>query len=446
MSAHWVVTQAEALQTPELARISLSTLLNLTACRHPDRIALIDPADKPQWSGRPAITWTYGAVAEIVERLARGLRGWRLPLGSRVGVCLPGSTESVLALLAVAAAGHVPCLLPVAWSEEMLVAAAETVGISAVLTQARLGSAAPAERFCKVAAGYFGLRYVSAFGPEVPDGVINLDRVVLEQRAVAIDGPDAPPTLAPFRDGFVSFAGGDPDRPVYRSDGALIAAAAAHLVATRVGPDERILSLIGLHDLRGLVTGFAAALVSGARLETLPLFDGAGFASALARDVPTHLVTPGFLEGNLAGRTLPSTLRSIGFIHRAPVRFTNRSRKPEQALRVDAVVDTVAFDETAILSGRRGTNRDLALVLAGPERLGLPETLMAMRRDSDGRLAFRGQACTAVPLQRGIPASEPAEAWRSTPYEPVLSAGLATALVTHAGSETAETPDSLPSA
>ncbi len=432
MSAHWVVTEAEALRAPVLVQVGLGALLRLTARRHPDRVALIDPADKPLWSGRPAITWTYSAAAEIVERLARGLRGWRLPPGSRIGLCLPGGAESALALLAIEAAGHVPCLLPVSWDEDGLVAAVQGAGVSAVLTQARLGATAPAEQLCAVAARYFGLRYVAAFGPAVPDGVINLDRVVLDERAAADEpGLGSPPASA----GLVSFAVGDPGRPIHRGGGALVAAAAAHLAATRVGPGERILSLVGPHDLRGLVTGLAAALVSGASLETLPLFDGAGFATALARDVPTHLVAPGFLEANLAGRTLPPTLRSVTLAHRAPVRFPNRSRRPDQALRVDPVVDTIAFDETAVVSGRRGTGRDLALVLAAPDRLGLPETLMAIRRDGDGRLAFRGQACATAPLQRGILPTEPAQSWRTTPYAPTVSGGLATAVVATAGSD-----------
>ena len=436
MSAHWAVQRVgddEALPVPSLARVGLVTLLGLTARRHPERLALIDPADKPHWSGRPAITWTYAAAAEIVERLARGLRGWRLPPGSRIGLCLPGGAESALALLAVEAAGHVPCLLPVAWGEERHVAAVQAAGLSAVLTQSRLGAAALAERFCAVAARHFGLRYVAAFGPDVPDGVINLDRIVLEQRAQEASPAASGP--APWIGGLVSFAAGDPERPVHRSSGALVAAAAAHLTAQRVAPGERILSLLGPHDLRGLATGLAAALVAGAGLEALPLFDGAAFAAALARDVPTHLVAPAFLERNLAGRDLPAPLRSIGLVHRAPIRFPSRGRRPEEALRVAAVVDALAFDETAILSGLRGGARDVALVLARPERLSLPETLMAMRREPDGRIGLRGQACAAVPLRRGVPQDEPVEAWRPTPYEPVLSAGLATALAAWTGGE-----------
>ncbi|WP_232628795.1 class I adenylate-forming enzyme family protein [Methylobacterium sp. Leaf118] len=428
MSAHQAITQEQASrETPTdvpLRRVGLGSLLAATARCHPDRIAVIDPADKPVWSGRPAITWTYAAAAEIVGRLARGLRGWRLAPGSRVGICLPGSAESVLAILAVEAAGHVAVPLPVSWDEERLLAAAQGATLSAVLTQARLGSAAPAERLCSVAARYFGLRYLAAFGPDVPDGVINLDRFVL-------DGPTEPGHgAAPSPAGLVTFAGGDPDRPVFRNGESLVAAAAAHLVAVRAEPGERILSLVGPHDLRGLATGLATALVAGATLEVMPLFDGATFAAALARPIPTHLVAPAFLEKNLAGRDLPPDLRTATFLHRAPARFPGRSRVPghPQSVRVDTVIDAVAFDETAILSGRRGGPGDVALVLGKPERLALPANLMALRRDPDGRLAFRGQACAATALQRGAPRDAAAETWRETPYAASLFAGLATAI------------------
>ncbi|WP_312889582.1 AMP-binding protein [Methylobacterium sp. R2-1] len=418
-------------------RVSLGSLLAATARRHPNRIAVVDPADKPDWSDRPAITWTYAAAAEIVERLARGLRSWRLPPGSRIGLCLPGSAESALAILAVEAAGHVACLLPVSWDEERLLTAAQGVALSAVLTQARLGSAAPAQRLCNVAARYFGLRYLAAFGPDVPDGVINLDRFVLDGPAGETAGP------APASAGIVSFVGGDPERPVYRSGESVVAAAAAHLVAMRVAPGERILSLIGPHDLRGLATGLAAALVAGAGLETMPLFDGAAFAAALRRPGPTHLVAPAFLEKNLAGRDLPSDLRSVALVHRAPARLPGRSRamgRP-QSLRHDTVIDTIIFDETALLSGRRGTAGDLSLVLGKPERLSLPTSLLALRHGPDGRLAFRGQASAATALQRGNRPAVPDGAWQETVFAPVLFGGLATAIEAIETSESAASPE-----
>lgn len=211
----------------------------------------------------------------------------------------------------------------------------------------------------------------------------------------------------------------------------------------RVAPTERILSLIGPHDLRGLATGLAAALVAGATLETMPLFDGAAFAAALRRPGPTHLVAPAFLEKNLAGRDLPAELRSIALVHRAPARFPGRSRAAggPQGLRADLVIDTIAFGETALLSGRRGTTSDLSLVLGKLERLTLPAALMSLRRGPDGRLAFRGQACAVTALQRGNQQAVPGNAWQETPYAPVLFAGFATAIEEVESSDAAASPE-----
>lgn len=402
-----------------LRRTGLCALMAATARRHPARVALVDAADKAAWSGRPAMTWTYGAAAEIVARLAGGLRAWRLAPGSRIGLALPGSTEGLVAHLAVEAAGHVPCLLPATWDEDQFAAGIEAAGVSAVLTQARLGTESPAERLCRAAVRYFGLRYLAAFGPDVPDGVINLDEMVLDRRG----GPVAAETGG----GLISFVGGDPHRPVHRPGDALLAAVAVHLIAARVGPGERILSLVAPGDLRGVVTGLGAALVAGASLETLPVFDGAALGAALLRPVPTHLVAPAFLEPALARAALPDTLRTIGFAHRAPARFTGRSLRTAFARGRVAVVDVVALDEDVVLSGTRGRD-DLAFGLAEPERLGLPGSLLSLRRDEDGRIACRGQAAKAAPYRRGEAEPDDGSAWRPTRYRPTLFAGTATGL------------------
>lgn len=430
MSALWPVTTfeapIEAHHEAPLRRIGLGTLLRATARRHPERIAFVDPADKPQWCGRPAITWSYEAAAQIVARLAAGLSAWRLPAGSRIGLCLPGGTEAALCLLAVEACGHLPCLLPMTWDEDSLVTAAQNVGLSALLTQSRVGALSPAERACNVAARYFGLRYLASFGPTVPDGVINLDEIMLTPRGADSSDPISLPGI-----GLVTFAAGDPDRPIYRTGESLLAAAATYLTSARVAPGERILTLLPPHDLRGIVTGLGAALVSGATLETHGVFDGAAFAASFGNGNLTHLVAPGFLERNLSGRDAPSSLRSVTFVHRAPMRLPKRERMPDgrSAIRIDTIVDAVAIDETAIVSGLRGGTRDVALALGRPDRLKLPETLMAIRIEPDGCLAFRGQACAASPLRRGIPKVESSDSWRRSPFAAATFAGIATALI-----------------
>ncbi|NEU11247.1 acyl--CoA ligase [Methylobacterium sp. BTF04] len=395
----------------------LCTLLAATAHAHPERVAFVDPPHKALWSGRAAITWTYGAAAEIVARLANGLRGWRLPPASRVGIAMAGSSESFLAYLAVEAAGHIPCLLPLSLDEDALVTAVQAASIAAVLTQSRFGPLAPAERLCRVAVRYFGLRYLAAFGPDVPDGVINLDGMALDQAG----GP-----FAPGPGGLISFAAGDPAQPIHRSGDALLAAIAVHLVTARVVPGDRILSLLPATDLRGLVTGLGSALVAGAALETLPVFESGSFAAALGRPVSTRLVAPAALERNLATCRLPETLVSIQLVHRAPSALGAHRLAPADPAR--SVIDVVAFDETALLTGAR-MGSDVALTLANPERGPLFSTLMALRRDPDGFLAFRGRACQAGPLQRGSPEAEVTAEWLPSRFQASTEAGRATAIL-----------------
>ncbi len=129
---------------------------------------LRDAGDRRAWCGRPAITWTYEAAAEIVGRLARGIAAWRLAPGSRIGLFFAGGAESSLAHLAVEAAGHLPCPLSPVWEGEALSAAIESAGLVAVLTEGRRGTRRPAEELAFTALRHFGLRFLAAFGPGLP--------------------------------------------------------------------------------------------------------------------------------------------------------------------------------------------------------------------------------------------------------------------------------------
>jgi mycobactin salicyl-AMP ligase len=388
----------------------LSACLFAAARAGPQRTVLRDSGDRVAWCGRPAITWTYAAAAEIVGRLARGIGAWRLPAGSRIGLWFSGGAESALAHLAVEAAGHLPCAMPAIWDSEQLSAGIEAAGLVAVLTEGRRGERRPAEELAIAAMRHFGLRYLAAFGPGVPDGVISLDAMALERGIIE--------PVASL--GLVTFADGDPVRPVFRTAAALAAAVEAHLEALPLGPDERILTLLPAHDLRGLVTGLGAALAVGAGLETVLPFDETGFRSALLRPVSTRLVVPALIEPALAALSLPWTMRALHVVHRAPTPLTPRSTSGATGPQR---LDSLIFGEDAVLT--RPGLRDLAATLAYPERAPLPRTLLAIARGADGSLSYRGPACAAAPLPRGEIPDTDAQAWRATGYRPVLSGGTA---------------------
>lgn len=396
----------------------LSALLAATAARHPHRPALRDQPGRETWSGRPRLEWSYALAGRIVATLAGFFAGLGLKPESPIGVCLPNGSEAALTILAIEQAGHRPCLIPIDWSDDRIGQALEAAGVQAVVTQVLVADERPAQRFCALAARHFGLRFLCAYGPEVPDGVVDLDRILLSREAAEAALPD--PAPGPEDPGIVTFGRGGPASPLHRAGSSLIAAAVTLLVAARIEPGERILSLLAGDDLRGLATGLAASLLSGATLECHGLFDSAALARALEDATPTHLVAPGSLEPALAQSGIGAALASTILVHPAPIRFKAKA-KP-----MGEVVDVVAFDELALIARARDASGRPALSLGDEDGQGRwTGDLLRVRRDEGGAIAFSGLAAEVRPYRRDATAdAAPLPEWRESGFTADMFAGI----------------------
>jgi acyl-CoA synthetase (AMP-forming)/AMP-acid ligase II len=410
----------------------LSGLLRAAAARHGNRPAFRDQPDREAWSGRPRLAWTHALAATVVARLAAQFARLGLKPGSPVGICLPNSSEAALTILAVEEAGHRPCLLPAAWSEGEIERALEAAGVQAVATCGTLARESPAELFCRIAARQFGLRFLCAYGPQVPDGVIDLDRVVLvddpEEAADAAEPQDlgsqdgglgSRDSLGSQDLGVITFgARGGPARPLHRTASSLVASAVTFLVAAKVAPGDRILSLLAPDDHRGLATGLAASLLSGATLECHGLFDSAALAAALDDGAPAHLVAPGWLEPAIAAAGLPSRLASTILVHEAPIRFKAKAPLKEN------VVDAVSFDEMALIARPRDAAGRFAVTI-GDDRTSPARRLLRVRRDPDGTIRFAGPAAEVRPWVRsGMADAPPSPEWPDSGFRADVFAGI----------------------
>lgn len=412
MTAHAAARPIPADPAPPAREaMRLSTLLAAAAERHPERLALLDQPGREDWSGRPRIAWTARTADEIRRRLTAFFAGLGLAPGAVVGLCLPGGSEACLTLLAVEEAGLTPCLLPVAWDEPRLADAIEAAGVQVVVTQGVVGELRPAEAFCRLAARYFGLRFVAAYGPLVPDGVIDLDRVILSQEG-AEPGPGASPDTA--EGGIVTFSRRPGGGALYRPVRSVVAAAMSVLDAAPVEAGERILTLLAPDDHRGLTLGLTLGLLAGAALEHHGLFDGRGLAESLAQALPTHLVAPGWLEPQLAKGGLPPSVRSVVLVHDAPVRFKARTSLARR------VVDVLALDEIALVARARRGDR-FALTLAEP---GGSAPFLRVRTGEDGLIEVAGAACDVRDFARGQAGPAPASEWRSTGFRAETFSGI----------------------
>ncbi len=395
----------------------LCGLLRAEAERDPDRVLLREQPGHARWSGRRDQTWTVAEAERGVGALAALLLALKLRPGALVGLCLTGASCGVLAMLAVEEAGLTPFFMPLTGNWADLARIIDASGIRAVITQARAGGERPAERLSEIAAGYFQLRFLMAFGPDVPDGVVDLD-AVLESTPSHTLGAHGPPFGS--EPGIVTLprlAASAP--PVFRPSRSLIAASARVFVPGRIRAGDRLISLIAPDDLKGLALGPVMALLSRANLEIHGVFDAASLHDSLECGGRSHLVAPGWMEPLLARLDLPTGLETIILVHQAPVRFCL------QATLGSRVVDVLSFDEIALIANARTPGGLFALSLdAGPSPNVLAD-LLSVRIDEDAALSFGGPAAIVADLQGGaLPDLRTLPRWRGSCFKADLFAGI----------------------
>lgn len=395
----------------------LAGLLQANARLTPDQPAFLDQENREDWSGRAVGSWNFASADEAATRLANFFASLGLPHKAIVGVCLVGGTEVPLVLAAIERAGMTACLLPVAWSRKSLASAVEDLGIACVVTQSRIGTLRPAETWREIAAGYFGLRFILSFGPSVPDGVIDLDPMIIDQpsqhshKLQAVGEPDG---------GYISFDSRDGiPKAYFRSWRSAVASARVFLSAARYDRSDRIITLLCQDDHRSLTTGLVAALAVGASIEFHGLFSSGPLLETLAKGPSAQIVAPGWMEPDLARLDLGPSVRGIVLVHQAPVRF--KARAP----LTFGVVDALAFGELALLAKPRNARGQFALSLDTPavEDAALRSQLLDVKRDGYGTILFRGLAAEAVETDRNLGGELP-RGWRSSGYTADLFAGI----------------------
>lgn len=396
----------------------LAAIFAQRALADPGATALLPQPGSTEWSGREETSLTNAEAEMAVSRLAAQFATFGLPPRALFGVALPAGPEACLTIAALDRAGLTPCLIPLSWAPEQIGAVVENLGLAGVATQSRVGELNPALEWRDLAMRYFGLRFLTAFGPAVPDGFTDLD-AVMAQSGVPAPVSTEPAADAPGPSGYVSFdrSEGEADgAPVawFRSWASARAAAESFVAAAKVAPQERLLTLIAQDDHRGLTTGLMAALVSGCALEAHGLFSSDALAQSLPGAGPLRLVAPGWMEADLARLDFPENLCGVVLVHQAPVRFK------AQTPLTHGVTDALAFGEIALLTQARDARGRFALSLDRPD---LDPAMLAVRREADGRIQFRGMAAQAAPLDGRTPPVE-ADIWRDCGFIAEVFAGI----------------------
>lgn len=388
------------------SRTTLDDLFRRAGVRHPDALALCDPPNSEDITGAAPRALTYAEADRAITAMAATLRGLGLPTDTPVAMQLANTVESVIALLGILRAGMIAVPMPLLWRQQDMVDALGRIGAKAIVTQGRIGATAHAELAMQAALELFPIRYVCAFGADLPDGVVPLDEVfdIVSSDFTAPGGRPGNPAAHVAVVTFDRGAGGT--IAVARNHIELMAGGMGVTLESGIKDDADILSTIPLGSFAGLAVTLLPWLLSGGTLYLHHGFDADIFAaqdSALTgglRVVPAPVLAS-FVEAGLLGGA-----ETVLALWRAPERLAASAPWDQRP----ALVDVAAFGETAVLAGRRnseGLGEGLPLtfplgVVANP-RSAASAVTAETKRSRHGTLALRGPM---VPSQAFPPGAE----------------------------------------
>ncbi|GGE45849.1 hypothetical protein GCM10007276_23860 [Agaricicola taiwanensis] len=339
-------------------RATIDQILRRLAATKGDQLALADAPDRSVFTDGPPRRLTWAELNAETEKFARCLAGFGLQGDSVVVLQLPNTVESIIAFLSIIRAGMIAAPVPLAWRRRELSWAMQRTAAAAAVTVVRSGPVAHAGVVSRAAAENFDMRFVCAFGEDVPDGVLALHEAMEDDSwpELTPDARDGNPgdhiavvTFDATSAGFV---------PVPRSHNTLIVAGMAHLVEARIEGEDAIVTTLPASSLAGLATGVMTALLSGAGLYLHQTFNGQALSGAIAATGAAHVVLPGLVADALGSSRLPHPpLRGITAVRRDPCEV------PGTTLAGLSRTEFISFGEIGFLSRRR--DHPIGTLLAG---------------------------------------------------------------------------------
>ncbi len=348
-------------------RVTLDTLFRRTAASHPDRLAIVDAPDRTAWTSGMPRRMTYAQADAEIDLLAGFFTTVGLSTDHVIGLQAPNTTDTVIAFLAALRAGLIVAPLPLHWRQKDVLAALNRAGAKALIAGDRLEKRPLGDEARQTAGEMFSLRFVFGLGREVPDGLIEIAKVLDEAGdefaapSVTREGnaADHVATLTWTRS-----TGGEP-LPVARSHNHWIAAGLMPYLESGLSEGADHIVPYGLSGMVGIGAGLVPWLLSGGTLHLhhpAALRRLADHAGAVEAD---YVLCPGSLTPEL-DRRMPSGggIVSVWSITAPPPLPHSTNRRH---------VDLHVADEFAMVARARGGSALPALIPTGP--VGAPTTI-----------------------------------------------------------------------
>jgi acyl-coenzyme A synthetase/AMP-(fatty) acid ligase len=387
--------RAAATPTRDVSAATVDHLFRRTAQRRPDALALVDPANRASFTDGEPRRLTYAEADRAIAAIAGRLRHMGLPTDAIVGVQLPNIVENVLTILGVLRAGMIAAPLPLLWRRADAAMALARNGAKALITCGRVGTFDHARFALRLAAEVFSVRYVGAFGKDLPDGLVPFDDLLApaardllpDTETAQQDNPEAHVAVATFD------IGESGPTPIARNHSEMIAGGLAVSLESRLPQHASILSAIAPASFAGLSLTLLPWLLSGGTLVLHHPFAPEVFDRRRRDERCGVVVLPAAIAFRLAEANF--------FDGEEPLSVCAAWRTPERLAASSAwrarntpLVDVSIFGETALVAARRDVNGRPSPVPFGPVTVPLGEadgTVVAeLVRSDAGTLAVRG--------------------------------------------------------
>lgn len=325
---------------------TLDDLFRRAGVRHPHALALADSPDRERFADGAPRALTFSQADRAISAVAAKLRSLGLHADTVIGLQLPATVESVVALLGVLRAGMIAAPLPLLWRQRDLVDALDRAGAKVIVTSGRIGDARHAEIAMQVAAELFPIRYVCAFGTDA-DGVVPLDDVFGDRPseftpAPHLEQPGAHIAVLTFD------TKAEGIRVVARSHAQLVASGTKLAAECALAEDGQILSAVPMSSFAALSAALVPWLTRGGTLHLHHGFAPNTFAAQCAALDGGTVIVPGPALPALAGSL--GTAGSVIALWRAPERMQSAPSTKH------GVIDVACFGETGLLATQRDAN------------------------------------------------------------------------------------------
>jgi mycobactin salicyl-AMP ligase len=358
------------------ASLTIPSLVDTSARAKPTRNSFSDAPDIADWSDLPKQNWTTSDLSSNVTLVARQLLTLGLSKGDPVLVAMPNQAAGVAAILATMLAGFVPCPVSVVASAAQFQAAAEAAGARAIITVNRYAHLRPSITAREAASRFYGLRFICAFGPDAPEGIISLDDWRDDELFQGV-----PPPLTPAMTALLTIDHSGDNYIVHRrSHAQIISEGLALSAVSGLSGRGSIVATFAPVSAAGFVATVAGPLISGANVQLHGPFDVDVLERQLESQPEAIVVLPALVENAIRFK-LGERLKNVVVITR-----TQTATRPIQS--GGRVTELIALGEVALMPIVRDQTRSkqkLPRIYPHPVATALPQDHVHLEMTISGK-------------------------------------------------------------